>query len=375
MRVCLFGTYERDYPRNQTLLKAMKLASVDIVECHASLWKSKTHKTGEFKSIFNLLVLSARFLFAYIILIFRYLFAPNHDLVLVGYPGQLDVIVIKWLAKLRGKPLVFDAFLSVYDAVVDDRKLTSKNSLMAGLLFRMDQWSCRLADRVILDTQKHIQYFSDTFRIAQDKFSRLWIGADESLFSATPKRRGDNFYHVLFCGKFTPFHGVTTILEAARILESERDIIFDLVGTGQLYYEIQRKVKELNLANIRLAGWADYTQIPALTQNADLCLGIFGSSPKGNRVIPNKIFEALSVSKPVVTARSEAVEELLSDMESVYFVTPGDATELAHGIITLKNDPKLADKLAVNGHRTFIENANLNCLSRDLLTIFNSALN
>ncbi len=375
MRVCFFGTYERNYPRNQTLLKTMQAAQIEVIECHAPLWDSEEHKTGEFKSIWKMIRRIVKILITNLQLMWRYLFIQNHDLVLIGFPGHLDVLAVKWLTFLRRKRIVFDAFISLYDTIVNDRKLISEKSLFAALIREIDQTACKFANKIILDTRQHIDYFSHNFQIPEKRFARLWIGADDTLFQPSAPKRRDQFYRVVFCGKFTPFHGVDVILGAAKILETERDITFDLVGTGQLYYEMQAKVKELNMANVRLRGWMDYAQVPSLLQESDLCLGVFGTSEKRNRVIPNKIFEALAVKKPVVTGRAKAVEELLTDMDSIYFVTPGDAGELAHAIITLKNDPKLADKIAEKGYQIYQQNANLNCLSRDLSAILKSALN
>lgn len=45
----------------------------------------------------------------------------------------------------------------------------------------------------------------------------------------------------MFIGKFIPLHGIEKIIETAGILKSETDIIFTLVGLGQLRSEIEKK--------------------------------------------------------------------------------------------------------------------------------------
>jgi len=373
MRVCFFGTYERDYPRNQILLKAMELAGIEVLECHSGIWKHRIHKTGEIKNKFSLFALIIKLAVHYPFLLLRYLLMPDHDLVLAGYPGHLDVIMLKPFAMLRRKKIVFDAFISLYDAVVSDRKLQDKDSWISRFLFQLDKRSCLLTDRVILDTHQHIQYFSDTFSIPRNHFSRLFASADDRLFKPAGVKRdfkSETLYKVVFCGKFTPFHGIEIILAAAVILEDDPNIKFELIGDGQLFEKLAADAKKKNLRNVHFAGWVPYLEFSNHFCRADVCLGVFGNTEKSNRVIPNKIFQALATRKPVITARAQAVEELLTDMESVYFVTPGDAEELAHAIITLKNDAELADKIAANGYRVFSENANLDCVSRDLSTIF-----
>ncbi|HVM68659.1 MAG TPA: hypothetical protein VM204_02350, partial [Gaiellaceae bacterium] len=44
MRVLAFGTYERDYPRNAQVLAALRRAGVDVLERHEPVWDGRRHK-------------------------------------------------------------------------------------------------------------------------------------------------------------------------------------------------------------------------------------------------------------------------------------------------------------------------------------------
>ena len=92
------------------------------------------------------MVIAAKIALAYAQLCFRYLLAPPHDIVLVGYLGHFDVFPARLLSWLRRKPLVFDAFVSLYDTSVEDRKVFRRGSLSASLLRLIDRWSCKLSD-------------------------------------------------------------------------------------------------------------------------------------------------------------------------------------------------------------------------------------
>jgi len=103
-----------------------------------------------------------------------------HDAVIVGYSDSRWTVPMAWL--LFKKPIIWDAFYSMYDSWVFDRKLVSPRSIKAKYYWFLDWLSCKLADRILLDTNAHIDYFVKTFKIPKHKFTRVFIGADDSVF-------------------------------------------------------------------------------------------------------------------------------------------------------------------------------------------------
>ncbi len=62
------------------------------------------------------------------------------------------------------------------------------------------------------------------------------------------------------------------------------------------------------------------------------------------------------MAKTVITADTPAIRELFDDQDMV-LVKPADPESLAAGILKLKNDPSLREKLAQNGYAKFINQA------------------
>ena len=50
----------------------------------------------------------------YFYLLVTYSKIPDYDLLLVGYPGQFDVFLARILSLLKGRPLGWDVFMSIY---------------------------------------------------------------------------------------------------------------------------------------------------------------------------------------------------------------------------------------------------------------------
>ena len=355
MIVCYFGTYLRDYSRNRIIIEGLKRNDVEIKECHAELWSNTKERLKEFSGLTRKLILLKRLLSCYVLLIKRYRQVRDYDVMFVGYTGHFDTFLARFLAGLRRRPLFFDVFVSLYDTFVDDRQLVSSRSLLGRVLRWIDRKSCTLADRVLLDTNEQIEYFRKNLALTDVKFHRIWVGAEDSLFHPGPQRVDDSFM-VLFYGSLIPLQGVEVILEAAKILETDSDIRFEIVGSGQLSKKVASLAESLNLRKVSFIEWVDYERLPEKIRESEVCLGIFGNTAKAKRVIPNKVYQALAMKKPVITGDSPAAREALTDGENVVLCKMGEPGQLAEAILSLKKDPLLRRKIAENGHSLFESN-------------------
>ena len=93
--------------------------------------------------------------------------------------------------------------------------------------------------------------------------------------------------------------------------------------------------------------------LPGELKRAGCALGIFGTSAKAQRVIPNKAFQALACGTPLVTADTPAARELLVDGQSALLVPPGDPEALAGALRRLAGDGALAQHLAAGGRAAY----------------------
>ncbi|MDP2344020.1 MAG: glycosyltransferase [Deltaproteobacteria bacterium] len=335
MRVIAWGTYDLSKPRTRILLDALKQAGNDVVECHADVWSDVLDKS-QINGTAAKLKLGWRWARQYAGLFSRYLTMPRADVVFVGYLGQLDVLLLRPLAALRGEKVVWDAFISLHDTVVNDRQMIGSRHLVARALFAWEWLACRAADVVLLDTEAHAQYFRDTFGLNDDRTAAVFVGAEGDAFPAAANRASadddDDVIVVLFYGQFIPLHGIETIIEAARLSDPRR-VRWVLIGKGQEVPKIRAMLDEQPVQNLEWIPWVEYAELGARIASADLCLGIFGSSDKAARVIPNKVFQILSVGKAIITRDSPGIRELLDDADAgVHLVPPMDPQALLDAV-------------------------------------------
>ena len=345
LRVLYFGTYERGYPRNAQVASALRHAGVEVFEHHVPVWDGREHKWSAG------LGTAARLLAAEAILLARRPPEP-FDALIVGYPGHADLPAAKRAA--RGRPVIFNPLVSLADTLVADRGRFRRGSLAGRTLEAIDRGSFRAADLVVADTEANADPLARVAGIPRDRIEVCFVGAEERLFR--PGRRPPETFTALFVGKLIPLHGVETILGAARLAPELR---FRLVGSGQLNPLLGRRP-----ANVEHVSWVDYKRLPGELHRASCALGIFGTSGKAARVIPNKAFQALACGTPLVTADTPAARELLEDGESALLVPPGDPEALAAALRSLAADPALARRLGKKGLSTYRERASEDVLGR-----------
>lgn len=283
--------------------------------------------------------------------------AQRADVLYVPFLGHYLLPLAWWIGKREKIPVVFDAFLSLYDTDVSDRARYPRWHPMAWLLWCADWICCRLCDVVLLDTPEHADYFVRTFGAKREKILALPIGCRTDLFRPmqTAQEQSQTL-RVEFHGTFIPLQGIDVILQAAHLLQNaHEDVSFELIGKGQTYDAMHALAAHLSLTNVSFAGSVPMAELPSRIAAADVCLGIFAATPKADRVIPNKAYEVLACGKPLLIAATLAARRVFTQSENVLLCKPGDAPALADALLQLKRDPALRRKIAAKGRELCLE--------------------
>jgi glycosyltransferase involved in cell wall biosynthesis len=304
-----------------------------VIERHAPVWEhSRDNWTARTGAALRLFAAEAR------------LWWPprdTYDLVLVGYPGHFDMPRARRAA--GGRPLVFNPLVSLHDTFVGDRERYKPRSFAARILAAVDKKALKLADLVVADTEANGDFLARVGDIPRERVDVCFVGAEDRLFHAG--WRPDEPFRCLFVGKLIPLHGVDTILAAARLTP---EISFRIVGSGQLDSLLANAPE-----NVEWIPWVNYDELPRELWGAGCALGVFGTSDKARRVIPNKAYQAIACGAPLVTADTPAARELFTDDVDALLVPPGNPTALAAAVREIASDEALAWRLAAAGRKTY----------------------
>ncbi len=335
MKLLAWGTFDLGKPRLRLLLEGLRENGIGVDACNVDIWAGIEDKS-QVKGAARMLRIAWQAARAYPRLLLGFLRNDDVDAVLLGYPGLLDILILWPFARARRKPLVLDAFISVYNTVVEDRQLLSRVNPLRGILFVVEWLALRAATIIVTDTRAHAEYFSIRYGVPAKKFTVVEVGA-ESVFSLrnTPRSPSAGAPRVLFYGQFIPLHGIETIVRAAARADG---IVFRIVGVGQEHARMRKLATELNCKTIEWIDWIDYEHLPDEIHGADICLGIFGETDKAARVIPNKVFQVVACGRPLVTADTPPVRDFLGDAPNVRLVPPGDDVGLLDAIEDLLRD-------------------------------------
>ncbi len=366
IRLIWTGTFDPAFSRNQRLRAWMKKEQINYSIVRRDLWTTDRVVLARTKP-FRLLL---KAMYTYGVLFLRLMANPRPDIYLVSYPGWFDVPVVWLIAMLKRVPVVFDPFFSLHDTMVEDRALVGPRSVMAKLAAFMDRISLRLANVVIADTQVQADYYSSLVTSVAEKSFVLPVGADDRLFLRHKPYETQNRL-VVFYGSFVPLQGLRTIVSAVGLLR-ESGLKFRIIGDGQDRAVLKSAIADAG-TQVEWLRRVELSQLPQLIDPAALCLGIFGSSDKADRVIPHKLFECLAMGKPVITRASSAIDSLFASDE-VKTVPPNDPAALARAIEILLADDQSRTKFARAGNLAYRERFREAVLSTELRSIFESTI-
>jgi glycosyltransferase involved in cell wall biosynthesis len=371
-RVCYFGTYRAEYSRNRIMIEGLRRAGVEVIECHEQLWKGIPDRVEAASGGWLRPAFWWRVIKAYLRLLKQHQRIQDYDVMVVGYPGQLDVFLARILTRRRRKPLVWDVFMSIY-LIASERGLEQRSRISVNLLKSLERRALNLPDLLIQDTHDYVDWFQKTYGIPPERFRLVPTGADDRIYQPQPYEKKDDIFRVLYYGTFIPNHGVDQMLAAAALLADDPTIRFTFIGDGPEREAAQVRARQLDLNNVEFIPWMEQAELAKAAARADIILGAFGTTPQSIMTVQNKIFEGLAMGKAVVTGDSPALRAAMRHGEQVFLCERKNPNALAQAILTLRESPEMLAQLSRYGYQLYNEKYNLDhigeCTYEHLITL------
>lgn len=292
----------------------------------------------------------------------------RNEQVYVVYPAVFIVLIFLVVPAGYRPRILLDAFISIYDTIVNDRVLFSAKTLRGRAIYLLERMAFAAADVVVVDTPENAKHYSDLFGLPLEKFVAVPLAIPPletgSIVSAEVKKEG---FSCLFMGSMVPLHGIDIILKTVERLSGESYIHFVIIGDGQQSRLIYSYLRAHRVGNLRWERRMLPTrELIAEMESADLCLGIFGVTAKADRVLPYKIYYYAALGKPFLTLDSTSARRVASPD----LICTADPDRLAERIVELSLSREILDQCASSArvlHEKYLSrSAQLDCWKRVL---------
>ena len=256
-------------------------------------------------------------------------------------------------SRLRKIPWIFSSADAWPDAVIDLGLLHSRS------LARILNSLARLVDRVadgITTINNTIKVGVLRRGIPEEKIHVIDMSVDTDFFKPLDKSQLsiqiDDFkdkFIVEYSGIFGPAYDFDVILNTAKILKSHNEILFLIRGDGELKQNIEHKINELKLKNVKLLGKVeDKYQVVEFLNIADALLIPMQNAKVSDTATPSKVIEYMSCGKPVICCSRGELEKLIKKSSAGIVVEPGNAEALAEAVLNLLKNHSSLRKMGEN---------------------------
>ena len=188
------------------------------------------------------------------------------------------------------------------------------------------------------------------YHVPLEKVHVIEVGVDLVQPLEVDEESTTDRFVVMYSGVLGLGYDFDIILEAAKILAENKDIVFVIRGFGELATKLQKQILSLNLRNVVFdINFLPEDKLSALLRSADVFLLPMVSLHFVDAGLPTKIFEYQSYRKPIICISNGEPARYIRATGSGLIVKPKDASGLAEAVISLYKDAKLASELGCNG--------------------------
>jgi glycosyltransferase involved in cell wall biosynthesis len=149
--------------------------------------------------------------------------------------------------------------------------------------------------------------------------------------------------------------GLESVVQTARLLVTEKDIVFAFFGDGPEKEKLVQLVNHLGLQNFRFHPSQIAERMPAIIGSFDIALVPLRRLELFKGALPSKMFEAMAAAVPIIVSIDGEARALVERARAGLFVEAEDPKAMAGAILELYRDRECLTTLGLNGRQYVIE--------------------
>ena len=359
LTICVFGSYDEKVLSTALLLSGLSLYDQGhkIVYVHEKLPSGAVYDASHL-ALLHIYQRTINRLKSLVKLTLRIPDILQCDVLVILPFGLFDLVLAAPYKYLLRKKVIYIPQNSLYHLLVYAYKnhLNRQRKIFIHLIYLIERFLFHIPNLVVFNTKAEVKYYTKLLNLPNLHTAVVPLGADDSIFIPSARKITNETFEILFYGEYNLTHGVDIIVGTAILLRKHKNIHFTFIGEGRTKQKIVSMVRRRKLKYISFIGWLKPQELVKHIHKADVVLGMFNNDEALNRLIPNKVYQGLACAKCVITGSSAAVKEVLRHKKDIYLVKPSSPKSLAQGILNLKRNKHLRDKLKQNGYKTYVKN-------------------
>ena len=167
-----------------------------------------------------------------------------------------------------------------------------------------------------------------------------------------------NEFVITFAGNIGKAQDLDCILNTAKILKTQPNIKFWIIGDGRDFSRAKNLVKKYNLTEtVKLLGHHPLEKMPEFYEKSNALLVTLQDRPIFAATVPGKLQSYLSYGKPIIGAINGDARSIIETSESGVCVSAGDHEALAHAVLEVsKLSHEQQKQLGENGIKFYRRN-------------------
>ena len=260
-----------------------------------------------------------------------------------------DLSVIRSLQSIGGLPALVAKrlfgvpYVTTLGFFASEHYRVERGRLWAWIGGVIERAVVRGADAVIVTTDSLKEYAMTL--TTEDRIHMIPNGVELNLFDLAKRKPpfSDPTTEILFVGRLSPQKDLETLLRAASMLDFDYRIT--VIGEGERRRALERLAGDLKVA-VEFIGAVPNRELPRYYLSADLF--VLPSRIEGH---PKALLEAFAAALPCIGARVEGIAGLIENGKNGLLFDPGEPTELADRISSLRAEPALAERMGLEARR------------------------
>ncbi len=239
-----------------------------------------------------------------------------------------------------------------------------KNKTFLKISTKLEEFLYRKSGIITGQTQGIVRNIASRF--PEKKVYWLPNGVDVDYFNPSrnfsdwrkENKFSQNDFLLLYAGIIGYAQGLEVILNAANLLKDDKkDIKFVILGSGPEKEKLIALKKEMSLENVFFLETIPKKEMPSVINAIDVSIIPLRKIDLFKGAIPSKIFETLSMQKPIILGvEGEAKNLFIDEGKCGLSFEPENHKELADRILKLYKDRVLLKELGVNGREFIMRN-------------------